>query len=205
MRGKCCAGLRLLLLPAALLGAGVAAAENAPTPTIVVLDASSSMAAKIGGASKISSVRTGLGQALGIYGDRLSFGLVAFGHRKASNCADSEVLAKPGELTFATQGKLLDQIKPKGQSPVAAAISDAAKSAPTPGRLDIVLIADGGDSCDADICATAAALKAKSPSLRIHVVGFADKADDLKPLSCLAEATGGTSPSPAMTARSSKD
>jgi hypothetical protein len=150
------------------------------------------MAAKIGGASKISSVRTALGQALGIYGDRLSFGLVAFGHRKASNCADSEVLAKPGELTFATQGKLLDQIKPKGQSPVAAAISDAAKSAPTPGRLDIVLIADGGDSCDADICATAAALKAKSPSLRIHVVGFTDKADDMKPLSCLAEATGGT-------------
>ena len=134
MRGTRCAGLRLLLLPAALLGAGAAAAENAPLPprppTIVVLDASSSMDAKIGGASKIASVRTELGQALGAYAGRLSFGLVAFGHRKASNCADSEILAKPGEFTFATQGKLLDKIKPKGQSPVAAAISDAAKSAP---------------------------------------------------------------------------
>jgi hypothetical protein len=159
---------------------------------MLVLDASSSMNDKIGGAAKIASVRTELGAALGNYAGRLSFGLVAFGHRKASNCADSEVLAKPGELTFASQGKLLDKIKPKGQSPVAAALTDAARSAPPQGRFDIVLIADGGDSCDADICAAAAAMKEKSRELRIHVVGFADKIEDIKPLSCLAEATGGS-------------
>jgi hypothetical protein len=200
MRGIRCAGLRLMLLPAALFGAGAAAAENAPSATaeaglaatMVVLDASSSMSAKIGGTSKIASVRTELGQALGSYAGRLSFGLVAFGHRKASNCADSEILAKPGELTFASQSKLLDKIKPKGQSPVAAALTDAARSAPPQGRFDIVLIADGGDSCDADICAAAAAMKEKSRGLRIHVVGFADKIEDIKPLSCLAEATGGS-------------
>ena len=200
MRGKRCAGLRLLLLPAALLGAGAAAAEAAPPPAatssspaaIVVLDASSSMNAKIGSASKIAAVRTELGQALGSYAGRLSFGLVAFGHRKASNCADSEILAKPGELTFASQSKLLEKIKPKGQAPIAAALSDAAKAAQTQGRLDIVLIADGGDTCDADICSTAVALKEKSQSLRIHVIGFNDKPDELKPLSCVAGATGGT-------------
>jgi len=193
MRGKRCAGLRLLLLPAALLGAGAASAETAPPPAaIVVLDASSSMNAKIGSTSKIAAVRTELGQALGSYAGRLSFGLVAFGHRKASNCADSEILAKPGELTFATQSTFLDKIKPKGQAPIAAALSDAAKAAQTQGRLDIVLIADGGDTCDADICSTAVALKEKSQSLRIHVIGFNDKPDELKPLSCVAGATGGT-------------
>ncbi len=193
MRGKRCAGLRLLLLSAALIGAGAAAAQNAAPPAaIVVLDASSSMNAKVGGASKIAAVRTELGEALGSYAGRLSFGLVAFGHRKASNCADSEILAKPGELTFASQGKLLDKIKPKGQAPVAAALSDAAKGAQTQERLDIVLIADGGDTCDADICSTAVALKEKSQRLRIHVIGFNDKADDLKPLACLAGITGGT-------------
>ena len=200
MRGTRWAGLRLMLLPAALIGVGAAAAENAPSATaeaglpatIVVLDASSSMNTKIGGTSKIASVRTELGQALGTYAGRLSFGLVAFGHRKASNCADSEILAKPGELTFASQSTFLDKIKPKGQAPVAAALSDAAKSAPPQGGVDIVLIADGGDSCDADICAAAAAIKEKSHELRIHVVGFSDKIEDLKPLSCLAEATGGS-------------
>ena len=93
------------------------------------------MNAKIGGTTKIAAARTALGEALGTYAGRLSFGLVAFGHRKASNCADSEVLAKPGELTFASQSKLLDKIKPKGQAPVAAALSDAAKSA-TAARTD---------------------------------------------------------------------
>ncbi|HBH41370.1 MAG TPA: hypothetical protein DDW26_05605 [Rhizobiales bacterium] len=201
MRGKRCAGPKLMLLAAALVGAGTAAAKDAAPPaaepslpaTILVLDGSSSMGAKLGSASKIDAVRAALGQAVGAYGDRLSFGLVAFGHRKASNCADSEILAKPGELTAETQEKLLGTIKPKGQAPIAAALSDAAKGAEANGaKLDIVLIADGGDTCDADICATAAALKQKSRGLRIYVIGFDAKADGLKPLSCIAGMTGGT-------------
>ena len=149
------------------------------------------MNAKLGSTSKLAAVRTELGQAVGGYAGRLAFGLVAFGHRKASNCADSELLAKPGELTAETQSKLLDKIKPKGQAPIAAALSDAAKAAPAQGRLDIVLIADGGDTCDADLCSTAVALKEKSADLRIHVLGFG-KEEETKPLACLAAVSGGT-------------
>jgi hypothetical protein len=197
MRGTRCAELSLMLLPAALFGAGVAAAETSPAPAtepslpvIVVLDASSTMNGKIGGTSKITSVRTELGQAVSAYSDRLSFGLVAFGHRKAANCADSEILAKPGEFTGATQSDLLGKIKPKGQAPIAAALSDATKGAQD--RLDIVLIADGGDNCDPDMCSAASALKQKTPGLRIDVIGFGEKEDEIKPLSCLADTTGGT-------------
>ena len=200
MRGKRRGKLGLLLLPAALFGAGVAAAETAPQspagpslPTaIVVLDGSKSMGDKLGGAIKIAAVRTALSEAVAAYRDRLSFGLVAFGHRKASNCADSEIVAKPGALTAETQDKLLEKIKPKGQAPIAAALANAAKGATAKDPLDIVLIADGGDTCDADICSAALAMKEKSPALRIHVIGFGDKEEELKPLSCLAGATGGT-------------
>jgi hypothetical protein len=198
MRGKRRGKLGLLLLPAALLGAGVAGAETAPPanqslPTaIVVLDASKSMGDKIGGATKLSAVRAALGEAVAAYGNRLSFGLVAFGHRKASNCADSEIVAKPGALTAETQEKLFEKIKTKGQAPIAAALSDAAKGANAKVPLDIVLIADGGDTCDADVCSAALAMKEKSPSLRIHVIGFGGKEEELKPLTCLAGATGGT-------------
>ena len=148
MRGKRCAGLRLALLAAALLGAGAAALAKDAAPstdpevpsTVIVLDASSSMNDKVGGASKITIVRSELGKAIGTYGDRLSFGLVAFGHRKASNCADSEIVAE-------TQAKTLGAIKPKGAAPVAAALSDATKTVPgANAKLEIVLIADGGDS-----------------------------------------------------------
>ncbi|HSD92782.1 MAG TPA: VWA domain-containing protein [Methyloceanibacter sp.] len=186
-----------MLLPAALLGAVAAAAQNAPAPqsgppaAMIVIDASSSMSAKIGGATKIAAAKEEVGAALGLYAGRLSFGLVAFGHRKASNCADSEILAKPGELTYAAKDKLFDKIKPKGQAPVAAALSDAAKAAQSQSKLDIVLIADGGDSCDADLCSTAVAMKEKAPGLRIHVLGVSGKEDEIKPLACVAAATGG--------------
>jgi hypothetical protein len=158
-----------------------------------VLDASNSMNEKVGGASKFAIVRSELGKSIATYRGRLSFGLIAFGHRKASNCADSEVLAKPGALTGETQEKMLGAIKPKGAAPIAAALSDAAKIAQgASAKLDVVLIADGGDSCDADICATAASLKKKAEGLRVHVVGLDDNAASLKPLSCVAAATGGT-------------
>ena len=200
MRGKRRGKLGLLLLPAALLGAGAAGAETASQssasqslPTaIVVLDASKSMGDKIGSATKFSAVRAALGEAVAAYGNRLSFGLVAFGHRKASNCADSEIVAKPGALTAETQEKLFEKIKTKGQAPIAAALSDAAKGATAKDPLDIVLIADGGDTCDADICSAALAMKEKSPALRIHVIGFGGKEEDIKPLTCLAGATRGT-------------
>jgi len=196
MRGKSFAALKLLLLAACFLGAGNAAAEDASPSstrsTVLVLDASKSMNDKIGDAVKMDVARDGLRRAVKNYADRLSFGLVAFGHRKASNCADAEILAKPGALTAKTSEKLLNGIKAKGQAPVAAAISDAASLAGSPGTpLDVVLVADGGDSCDADICVTADALKQKSKGLRIHVVALGDEMKDLQPLACIAAATGG--------------
>jgi hypothetical protein len=200
MRGKRFAALRLMLLPVALLGVGIAAAEDAPPlpthslrlpTTVFVLDASRSMGDKIGGTAKIDAARAELGQIVTQYAGRLSFGLVAYGHRKASNCADSEALAKPGALNGETHEKLLGGIKATGQAPIAAAISDAASLGDASAPLDVVLIADGSDTCDADICVTADALKQKAKGLRIHVVGVNDKSEELEPLSCIAAATGG--------------
>jgi hypothetical protein len=201
MRGKHFAALKLLLLPACVLGAGMAAAEDAPLPnpspglpaTVLVLDAARSMGDKAGGAVKLDAARDAFGHAVTQYGDRFSFGLVAFGHRKASNCADSEILAKPGALNGESYEALLGGIKKaKGQAPIAAAISDAATLADPSGKpLDVILVADGGDTCDADICVTADALKQKTKGLRIHVIGLGDKPDELKPLACVAAATGG--------------
>jgi hypothetical protein len=198
MRGKRFAALKLLILPACLFGAGIAAAEDAQplpnpesTPAVVVLDASSSMGDKIGETVKLDTARTEIGDIVGRYSDRFSFGLVAFGHRKASNCADSEILAKPGNLNASTHDKLLGGIKATGQAPIAAAMSDAASLAGPDQPLDVILIADGDDTCDADICVTADALKQKAKGLRVHVVGLSDKIEELQPLACIAAATGG--------------
>jgi hypothetical protein len=201
MGGKRGLGLGRLLAPIALLCATGASAQSqqpppqqaAPSSTIIVLDGSRSMWTKVGGQSKVAIVRTALGDAFKTYEDRIAFGLVAAGHRQGKTCAEAELIARPGELTSKTPGKLLfgAGFKPKLGRPIAAALVEAAKQTP-PSGLDVVLITDGLDSCKANVCATVKSLKQAAPQLRIHVIGFDPKAKQtLKPLACVAQSTGG--------------
>lgn len=200
MRGRYFAALKLLLLPALFLGAGIGAAEDASAPApdpgrpaaVLVFDASKGMNDKIGDTAKLDVALGALTEAIPAQSDKLSMGLVTFGHRQTSDCTDTEILAKPGELTGTSYPKLFGGIKPKGQSPIAAAVSEAASLAGDEMPLDVVLITGGGDSCDADLCAAANALKQKTAGLRIHVVGLSAKGENLQPLACMAAATGGT-------------
>jgi hypothetical protein len=201
MGGKRWLGLGRLLAPIALLCATGASAQSqqppppqaAPSSTIIVLDGSRGMWTKVGGQSKVAIVRSALGDAFKTYEDRIAFGLVAAGHRQGKTCAEAELIAKPGELTSKTPGKLLfgAGFKPKLGRPIAAALVEAAKQTP-PSGLDVVLITDGLDSCKANVCATVKSLKQAAPQLRIHVIGFDPKAKQtLKPLACVAQSTGG--------------
>jgi hypothetical protein len=176
----------------------LALAEDTPKPpepalpaAMIVLDASSSMNNKVRKAVKLTTARSELGPIVKSFQDKLALGLLVFGHRKASSCSDTEILAKPGELTAETEDKLTSDLKAQGEAPIAASLIEAAKTAPENARLDIVLVADGGDSCDVDLCSTAEVLKEKQPGLRIHVIGFNEKATGLETLSCAAAATGG--------------
>jgi hypothetical protein len=201
MGGKRWLGLGRLLAPIALLCATGASAQSqqppppqaAPSSTIIVLDGSRGMWTKVGGQSKVAIVRSALGDAFKTFEDRIAFGLVAAGHRQGKTCAEAELIAKPGELTSKTPGKLLfgAGFKPKLGRPIAAALVEAAKQTP-PSGLDVVLITDGLDSCKANVCATVKSLKQAAPQLRIHVIGFDPKAKQtLKPLACVAQSTGG--------------
>src|SRR5262245_59767957 len=201
MGGKRCAGLGLLLAPILLLLALHASAEDqqapqaqqAVAPTIILLDGSLSMWSRVGGQSKVGIVRSTLTQAFTDYENRIAFGLVAFGHRGGGACTEAELLAKPGEFSAKSPGKLLfgAGFKPKATKPVAAALVEAAKQTPATG-VDVVVITDGPDTCKANVCATVKSLKQAAPGLRIHVIGFDPKAKQtVKALSCVAKTTGG--------------
>jgi hypothetical protein len=202
MRGKRCrAGLGLLLMPTALLWASTVRTETAATtppparkvPAIIILDASRSMWTKIGGQAKVPIARTAISEALGDYKKSVAFGFVAFGHR--DGCGESEVIAKAGELTSETPGKLQfgAGFRPRVSKPIAGALVEAAKNGdPGATNLDILLVTDGSDSCKANVCATAKNLKQAAPNFRVHVIGLDVKDKQaLKPLRCIAEATGG--------------
>jgi hypothetical protein len=220
MRGIRIAALKLLALPACMLGAGLAAAQEAPSPAqaapapaqaapasaaapsaagnallpsiLFVLESGRSMGGKLGDTPKLDIARTGIEQALTNQAGRAAFGVITFGHRKTWSCKDTELLAKPGALTGESYETLLGGLKPKGrQAAIAAAVSDAASLASTGEPLDVILVADGKDECKADVCKTADVLKQASKGLRVHVVGLNEKAEALDPLACIAEKTGG--------------
>jgi len=195
MRGQVLAARKLLLLSVVVFGAAPAAAEETPAPvpqsTIIVVDGSRSMKETIGPNSKIDSVRSVLSKSIAAQGGKRPLGLVAFGHRKASDCSDIEGLAEPGALKGAAAQALLDKIQPAGEAPIATAVEAAAKLGAAGQPLSVILISDGQDSCKADPCAAAKALKQQNEDLRIHVVGLNAQAQAVQPLACMAESTGG--------------
>lgn len=195
MRGQVLAARRLLLLPVLVFGAVPAAAEEPAVPAsqaaVIVVDGSQGMTEKVGDNAKIDSVTGVLSKAIATQGEKRALGLVAFGHREASSCTDIEALAKPGELKAATADPLLGKVTPKGQAPVAASVEEAAKLGSDGQPLNVVLIAGGADTCKADPCAMARTLKEQQKDLRIHVVGLSTQPQDIQPLACMAEATGG--------------
>ena len=113
MGAKRCAELFALLMPVALFGVPPSMAQTAPapaaasaSPAMIILDISRSMWGKVGGETKVNSVRPSLLEAAGTYKDSIALGLVVFGRKEGKSCGESEVLASPGEFTAQAQGKL---------------------------------------------------------------------------------------------------
>lgn len=170
----------LMALPAA-----TRAAEPTPKAAFIV-DASGSMWGEIEDRGKIDILRAGLVDQLSSYENRVDLGLLAFGHRRKSDCRDVEVLQPVGPLDAATIADRLGGINPRGRTPIAVALETAAEALGGDGRRAIVLIADSGENCRGDPCAVAEALAAASLDLSIHVLAIkATKAEQQK-MSCIA-------------------
>ena len=101
------------------LGAGAGAANE---QVMLVLDASGSMWGEIEDRSKIDILRAGLVDQLSSYENRVDLGLLAFGHRRKSDCRDVEVLQPVGPLDAATIADRLGGINPRGRTPIAVAL-----------------------------------------------------------------------------------
>lgn len=155
--------------------------------TVIVLDASNSMWGQIEGVNKVTLARDGLTGLLGKQPTQNNLGLITYGNRRKSDCADISVAAKPGELDTPSLLQQINSTRPYGRSPISAALQQAAETLGGSGQ--ILLVSDGPDSCNGDPCAVAKQLKAKQPELQIHVLSF--QPDDATALRCVADNTGG--------------
>ena len=163
-----------------------------PLPKLLVLlDSSISMEDELAGELKYKLVRRAMSQALPPFAGKLNAGLMAFGRNSQKACKDVAQIIPLKTLRPKPFSLVINNIKPSGKSPISAAIAQAAGRADsTNGPLHMLLIADGGDNCGHNICATAQLIAERSEQTRIHVIGVGTTGS-VKKLACIAKATHG--------------
>jgi Mg-chelatase subunit ChlD len=170
----------------------------------IVVDASRSMWGQIDGRSKMDIAKDILHDASASLPEDLHLALRAYGNSSASednDCADSSLLV-PFSITSSATGAAssratihaaVSELRPKGQTPIAYALRQAAADfSALDSERSLVLVTDGIESCGGDPVAAARDLHAQG--ITIHVIGFGlnnAKAEDTASLRTIAYASGG--------------
>ncbi|MEM9850843.1 MAG: VWA domain-containing protein [Pseudomonadota bacterium] len=162
--------------------------------TVIILDASASMAAALGDGTRLDAAKRAVKTARS----------VTHTHAPAQELALEsfydgcwvDVMAR-GAPVSQVRGELLSQIdglrtRDYGHTPIARALEAAAELL-TGRKGDIILVSDGQESCDKeiDLCRFATRLKAANVTLKVNLVGLALSRDQRKALDCVARNTGG--------------
>lgn len=166
--------------------AAVSAESPAPRQTtMLILDGSNSMWGQLNNVNKIVTARESIRTLLENAEGNIQFGLLTYGSEgKNAGCKDFNLVVKPENYDLVKVLKEVYKLKPKGRSPIAAALKEAAQQLPTD-NAHILLVSDGIESCEGDPCATAKQLVEDNPSLQIDVVGF--RTEKEAQLECIAE------------------
>lgn len=177
-------------------GDGPPASAPSPEPgaAMLVLDASGSMAGRIGGRPKIEIAREAVAGMLADWPPSRPMGLMAYGHRSKGDCNDIELLQAPAALDRDGLQAAVDALRPKGMTPLSEAVRRAADALRSEERkATVILISDGEETCKADPCAVGRALEAAGVDFTAHVIGFDIRQGSPaeRQLQCLASATGG--------------
>ncbi len=178
------------LILSACLALPAAAAERA----MLVLDASGSMYAQLGGVPRIVTLRQTLDEVLAALPPGLELGLAAFGTGAKGACNDVQTLVPVAADNGAAITAAAAGILPKGKTSIADALQKSAEALDyTREKATVVLLVDGLDGCGGDVCAVARDLETRGRDFTAHVVGFGLSEIETAQLGCIAKATGGQS------------
>lgn len=167
---------------------------------MLVFDASGSMAGTDMNAVRphIATVREALAAVLPAVAPRRDLGLMVYGPGSGPQCRNIELRLKPGPNSAAAIMGEVNAVVPAGQTPLSAAVRDAAEELHFRDEpAVVVLLTDGEETCGGDPCRLARQLRAEARALTIHVIGFKVTGSTwLAPeigSSCMADETGGLS------------
>ncbi len=183
--------LTALTVPAA---AAATSANLSDGPrAMLVVDGSNSMWGQIDGTPKITIARDVVRDLLDDLPADISLGLTAYGHRNTGDCHDVEVMVDPSQNNRAAIAEQIGAIKPKGKTPMAEAVRQAAQSlGNSHAPATVILVSDGVETCAPDVCAIAAELERTGVDFTAHVIGFDVHEEEAQnQFACMARATGG--------------
>ena len=185
-----------------------AAAQAEPGTQVnveLMMDSSGSMAAETDtGEPRIDAAKRVLNQvidAIPVDRPELNVGFRVFGHLGDNTEAGREESCQSSELTVPVDGVDKDALReqvanyaPVGWTPIGLSLERAAADFPAASETvtnAIILVTDGLETCDADPCAIATALKESEAGVTVYVVGLGLNEEELRITSCIAENTGG--------------
>jgi Ca-activated chloride channel family protein len=162
---------------------------------LIILDASGSMAEKMGGDVKMEVAKQVVGDLVTNLPSTLNVGLMIYGSRpkQKRDCTDIALVQPVGAPNSAAVSAALRDVRPLGMTPIGGSLEQAAVALQgLRGPSTIVLVTDGDESCGADPCAVAREVHRRTGiDVKIHVVGLALETADQQRLTCVAKDGGG--------------
>jgi Ca-activated chloride channel family protein len=170
-------------------------AGQAPTSRILfIFDASNSMAGQWERDRKFDLARDILFEMLDTLEQRekVELALRVYGHQSPvppQDCSDTRLEVPFGPLNASRIRETLNNIQPKGTTPIARSLAQAPEDFPPCGtcRNIIVLITDGIEACDGNPCKVSIELQKKGIILRPFVIGIGSDPGFRETYDCLGE------------------
>lgn len=152
------------------------ALADCSTDAMVVFDGSASMSEigfDIQDATRIQEARIAMGRVMPQVEDLRRVGLVTYGPGGDTTCSGLSLRFAPQELAAARMATELENLRPRGLTPLTAAVELAAEALDyRRKRAVVVLVTDGNETCGGTPCAASRQMTAQALNLTVHVVGF---------------------------------
>ncbi|MBC8047597.1 MAG: VWA domain-containing protein [Fimbriimonadaceae bacterium] len=181
-----------ILITSALNTVAQTSANNGTKRILILLDGSGSMLEEWKGTTKWEVAKKLIAQTLDSIqktDPTIEIGLRVFGHqspRAMKDCKDSKLEVAIGKKTALAIENKLDEIVPKGNTPIAYALFLAAGDfIATGGTNSIILITDGIENCEGDPCASSEALRNKRITLKPFIIGLGLNESDKNNFDCV--------------------
>lgn len=179
----------VLLLGLALKPQAKAQAAPSKYQILFVFDASGSMFGKWQGKLKIESAKKVLSNLVDSLDQlpNVSLALRVYGHQYPRDCKDTKLEVPFRSSNAGTIKSVLMGIKPKGITPIAYSLEQAAYDFPKndDAKNIIILITDGIEECGGDPCAVSRALQENHVVLKPFVIGLGIDASLTSKFDCL--------------------